>query len=291
MKSLFNLFIILIFSLSSLGQATSISCDFETSCEVITIDSSIADNLWQIGIPDKPTFNFIPHNKLVTDTIHTYSANNYSVFYVTIPTTPWDFWMDISFEHFYDTDEMMDGGYIEVSEDHGQSWHNVIESPLLIWDQWNMYTDTNLLYDSTPGFSGYSAVYLHSAFTLWTMDLDTLLMRFVFISDSNDNQRNGWCFDYIQFFGWWEGIEEKQARNYKLYPNPVTGTSVITFENPERELMSIEIFNSNGKMIYTKNDIVEDRIYLTKDKLSKGLYIFRILNGHKIHSSGSFIVE
>ena len=79
MRTLFSILITALLINSTYGQATYVYCDFESNCEVITIDTGIIDNIWQIGFADKPNFSFIS-NTIVTDTTWPYPPNNYSAF-------------------------------------------------------------------------------------------------------------------------------------------------------------------------------------------------------------------
>ena len=70
-------------------QYTYEYCDFESPCNVIRIDTSSPENIWQIGIAKKPNFFFIT-NTISTDTLLPYPPNNYSAFYVKIPRAEWE---------------------------------------------------------------------------------------------------------------------------------------------------------------------------------------------------------
>lgn len=58
------------------------SCFFEEICPIVKIDTTMPNNLWQIGKPQKPFFSssHSPSNAIVTDTINSYPINNDSYF-------------------------------------------------------------------------------------------------------------------------------------------------------------------------------------------------------------------
>jgi hypothetical protein len=271
------------------SQTTQIYCDFESPCQIITIDSTVTTNIWQIGFADKPNFIF-PNNSISTDTILPYPPNNYSVYYVKIPRALSDHWIDVWFYHIVDTEEGQDGGYIEISTDDGQTWENVINCPYYDWDQ-NMYTDTNLLYNGEPGFSGQKQAIWPTMFSIWMFEIDTLNLRFVFISDSIDSAQSGWSLDEFEFLGGWWGISETQQSIYNIYPNPISSNAVLSFENPESKTFSLDIYSNSGQFISCIDGINGNELRISRESLIPGVYYFRLHDSGSTHCSGRFVVE
>ena len=99
---------------------------FEEPSPYIHINPS-AQNIWQIGAPQKIFFNsaYSVPNTIVTDTINFYPVNNQSSFDLYVGAFNmggmwgWNYPLDIfiDFRHKYDTDTLIDGGYITVSWD------------------------------------------------------------------------------------------------------------------------------------------------------------------------------
>jgi hypothetical protein len=267
--------------------------------DYIKIDTS-STNIWQIGTPNKSIINYtgaqVSHEKgIVTDTSSSYPVNAYSSFILTIPfqfmgddLVNWIFkcqcdYTNISFLSKFDTDTLTDGGTIELSYDGGQSWINAISDTI--------YDEGNLLYDSTsyvsslnqPGYSGVSIEspsysdnwFFGSKYWYWIHNLnvetpDSIMVKFVFASDSIQNNRGGWLIDEIGVVkGLLIGVEEiKIEENFSVYPNPVT--SILSVKAKEDFNFRIYIYDLTGKLILEKEVI--SGIDLNVEYLSTGIY-------------------
>jgi hypothetical protein len=83
-----------------------------------------------------------------------------------------------------------------------------------------------------------------------------------------------------------EGI--KKDTKVWVYPNPVTGGSVINFPNTDQTEVTIEITNSAGKTIET-TETCENYSIINTEKYSKGIYIYRVYSKDDFIGSGKFI--
>lgn len=293
MKASLTFILAILFFIISSGQATDEFCDFETHCAITKIDTNLRQNLWQIGYPVKSVFNYGNlTNKIVTDTLLPYGVNNLSTFYVRIIPTGWDFWIDVQFDHFFDTDSLKDGGFIEISVDGGMTWTNIINSQyLVVGMDFNLYSNNDTLFNGNPGFSGFSGIYQYSGFELEMFEIDTLDLRFCFISDNIDNQRNGWSIDNLYIWGFWEGIDEKDHIQYNLYPNPVINKSKLTFKNPDFNKFTLEITDCFGRLIQKQTEIWSNEVTISNSGLSKGIYFFKLFDANNAHTCGQFVVQ
>lgn len=269
-------------------------CDFDTPCDFIVIDTNFSNNIWQIGFPDKAIFNIgNMSNKIVTDTLLAYGINNLSVFGIDVIRMPLDMWIEVFFNHIIDSDTLQDGGYIEISSDGGATWENIINSPNYFqeWGELGMYSHSDTLYNGIPGFSGFTGTYKQSGFSIGMENTDTLNIRFCFISDSIDNQRNGWCIDELWLLGGWEGIHETNEINYKLYPNPIISESLLSFENPNNEKFTLEIIDSYGRLIKSSDNITSNQVVISSTNFTQGIYLFKLYSHHGAYSQGKFIIN
>ncbi|MBW7914274.1 MAG: hypothetical protein H3C54_11410, partial [Taibaiella sp.] len=93
------------------------------------------NNIWQIGEPQKTTFNSAHSypNAVITDTINAYPVNDTSVFYFKVvsyhpPGLPQHWYELVGFSFNYRLD--IDSGEIvkvEISTDSGMHWVNLLE--------------------------------------------------------------------------------------------------------------------------------------------------------------------
>jgi hypothetical protein len=110
MKTICSIFILSIVSLFSHGQSGVYFIDFDTpwsQAEHITIDTiSNPNNIWQIGVPNKPLFNtaYSVPNVIVTDTINTVPANDTSTFYLFHLRDNQELWHTFGINFWYQMD-------------------------------------------------------------------------------------------------------------------------------------------------------------------------------------------
>ncbi len=308
--TLFLFIITLTFSLVH-GQYGSLiytdTINFETSHNWVHLDTSITNNIWRIGIPSKTYLDSaysIPY-AIITDTINSYPINNYSYFDIIIDDDSPGWWMwgegIISFWHKYDTDSLKDGEYIEVSYDGGNSWMNIINDSLAMeTSNINFYTNSDTILGNIPAFSGHSGGWIYSEFYWFWNALvkefpqDSLIVRFIFKSDSIQTNKEGWLIDNIVFNGY-EIIGDISyitlgSEKVKLYPNPVKDFFTIEFSNPKNDKFILELFDNLGKQIMKKKNIKTDKINISKINLDKGIYYFKLFNDDEIHT-GKILID
>ena len=232
---------------------TPYEINFDTGYYYINIDTN-SSNLWQIGVPQKVFFNssYTFPKAIVTDTLNNYPINNSSFFdlYIGNFITPYLFYpYDIFFDfwHKFDTDTLKDGCYITVSWDKGLTWTNIINDT--IYGQyfggttpgyWNtyLYSLTDTLYNGEYGFLGKSNGWVHTSFAWLVFPVkldfppDTMILRFNFISDSINNNKEGWMIDRIRMFSidLGGGIHSLLSDNNiaTIYPNPFNNNTEIS---------------------------------------------------------------
>jgi hypothetical protein len=280
-----------------LGIHTVDSCFDEKNCWNIQLDSS-ANNIWQIGNTTKPFFGALIHppNGLMTDTINSYPVNNHSYFYLRVP-----FFMDaiLGFWHKYQMDTLTEVGYIDYSIDTGATWHNVIDPSgfggVAEFNSENLYSpdDTSL---GIPGFTGTQSNWTFTRIQ-WIVCLpvlerftcqDTLLLRFHFISDSVNTNKDGWIIDGIQTFyvDLGSGIDEiiRPENNLLISPNPAHDKiSIAQFSANNHVLEQVEIFDEIGRKKLTACGGGHTQMEIDVHTLPPGMYFL-----HAADSGGDF---
>lgn len=294
MKYLFYL-LLLSLSLSAFPQTGTV----EYSWDTITFESEYSyirvgeteDNIWITGTPEKSFFDapFNGDNAMVTGLSESYPANNHSYFdlqlgYFNIDHFPYSVYVE--FNHKYDTDAGLDGGYIEVSWDNGISWENVIKnyhSCINPADQYrtkDLYGVEELLWNGEPGFSGRSGDWVNTKFG-WEECLtkegreasDTMILRFHFVSDSLDSEKEGWMIDDIRLYstkitGSASGMK---SRAFNVYPNPARDALYVN-NRQNREIHRLSLYSVGGVTVFSNPDA--DRIEV--HTFPPGFYYLRI---------------
>jgi len=276
--------------------------DFENDTSLlITIDTSIVNNIWQIGKPNKSLFNsaFSLPNAIVTDTINNYGINEYSVFEFSISDS--NFWVfpyfAIEFRQKFDTDFRKDGGWIEASYDSGSTWINIFEDSVYFV---NIYVQIggalpDTLENGQIGFTGtnnifyrYSLCWANGVGNPPLPEIGLVMIRFVFYSDSIDNNQEGWILDDFRVYPTIiENVREYQ--NYdgiKILPNPVSKSLRYKIEDYQHERFIINIYDIQGRKVksLTQNEVKAIDI----SDLEDGIYILNI-KSENLNSLGKFI--
>jgi hypothetical protein len=245
------------------------------------VDSSAANNIWQIGKPHKAIFDsaYSFPNALVTDTLNTYPINNSSSIII---------WQRASAPviglHFYyqtNTDTLVDFGKIEVSGDKGLTW-----------------TTINYWYGQTPVFSGNSKGWKTAAFEIGIFYFnlqygDTALFKFSFTSDSIDTHKDGWMIDNLYILhSAGVGINEILNSNeiLNITPNPFSQSTQITL-NQSYHNIALAVYDIQGKQVAQQQYADSDKIQLSRNQLSNGLYFLKLTLDDKAVETGKIVVR
>lgn len=301
MKKLFSILIFLALN-NSLSAQFNIyipidTITFEETYPYIELDSAV-QNIWQIGQPQKVFFDaaYSSPNAIVTDTINNYTMDNYSYFDLKIGefNYPGMYGANVFLEikHKYDTDTFMDGGYITVSYDTGQTWVNIIEDTEVYWcntpmsNNWNLYSYFDTLSNGELGFSGKSDGWVTTQFG-WALcpvksnsnfDFNgMMLVRFNFLSDSINNNKEGWLIDDIVLYGIEMGNSTHQLEHqqFKLYPNPILKTATIELDAYYNNI-ELNIYNFQGQFIRQEKYPNSENLNFDSQGLEQGIYFLKI---------------
>ena len=88
------------------------------------------------------------------------------------------------------------------------------------------------------------------------------------------------------------GIAEQDATNMvQVFPNPVTEDAIISFSNSDGDMISVKVYDSAGKLIFTEATTGQKSI-VRKEKLHTGLFIYEVTNIKSgIITAGKFVVQ
>lgn len=255
----------------------------------VEIDTTDTNNIWQIGKPQKVIFDnasTIP-NVIVTDTINNYPVNDTSRFSFSM-VPPFSFGiMALQWLQKLDYDHDSDGGIIEYSTDHGTIWHNAFNDPYV----YNFYgyqpENADTIGSGEYGFSGTDTTWrnIWLCFDYSFMSLtDTFYFRFTSISDSVDNNKEGWMIDnfYTGITGVHTVKQEEQAEYLKIYPTPTKG--IVNIE--AQKLMQfhiiekMELLNSDGRLVRTYGKS-PTKFYIDISDLPNGVYYLSVTTNIK----------
>ena len=246
-------------------------------------------NIWEIGNPNKVFFNSGHFDDIAILTDTDYYYNNSCNIFFTI-NIPFNFFYGqgiLSFYHKFDTDTLTDGGIIEISYDNGDTWMNVINDPYPLMTHFTgIYEDT--IINNEYGFSGKSDNWQYvELYWDWNeitkqksiSENDSIKIKFKFISDTINTQKEGWMIDDIIFRAYSAlGYISEITNNIQIYPSP--STNFINIKNTNYTKSKISIFNLNGELLITKCFINNTKLDIKN--LKKGIYLIKVQTDKEI---------
>ena len=254
----------------------------------IHIDNSTT-NIWQIGKPDKSFLtSFSEPNTLTTKISGTYPVNNKSSFTIDLPGVfvyNWRSILDIQWMQQMHTTRKKDGGYIEFSIDSGATWENVFNSPYIY--NFYGYNTIDTLVNGETGFSGIDSSFNDVWLCFdgnWLGTLTNLTLRFTFVSDSIDEQMDGWIIDNLMvrrtMIHTVQTVE--QAKYFNVSPNPTTGR--VNIETQKKEgyhiIENMVLTDANSKVLKTWKNI-PTKFFIDINNQEDGVYFLTIQTNHQ----------
>ena len=294
------------------AQGNYDSVTFEMPVSTIIIEAS-ANNNWQIGSPSKTFFDAAHRGAkaILTDTINSYSPNDTSVFVYTIrnPNT-FTCYTSMEYWHKFDTDTLTDIGLIDASYDGGNSWITVSDTGFIPpmgsefwWD--SDYHQATGQYKPHPLItSGKSDGWILSRFNWqWWIPVkedtiisppDSLMIRFTFISDDVETNKEGWMIDdIVTYSADWNlcsGTEEQSnERPISISPNPFSNQATLT----SIKLLNhacITIYNISGQLVNRIEGNTGTAVTIQRKSLPAGLYYLVVTEKNKILASTKIMI-
>ena len=265
------------------------------------------ENLWQVGIAQKSkldsSFSGLP--VIITDTLNSYPAGADDWFYLSIPGSDenpnWYSWAEgiLSFRHRFHTDSLMDGGFIEISYDRGESWVNIIYDDPVMQEFTGLYSPDDTITGGIPAFSGTSDGWHYTEFHwVWyalvktaTIQTDGIpVMRFRFVSDGNDTGKDGWLIDELVFRGYsvFGAVEDQRGEEFHVFPNPCKYFLYVDYQAIGFRPL-FRIYNGDGKLMSEK--ILYGPEILDVSFLVPGVYFYSVLNGNETLQQGTIVKQ
>jgi hypothetical protein len=76
-----------------------------------------------------------------------------------------------------------------------------------------------------------------------------------------------------------------------IYPNPVSDYMFIEFENPLHKPYSLKIYDMQGKVVRTVQDLPSGKFRFERRDLTAGIYLIRLFDEQGISAVGRIILE
>jgi hypothetical protein len=75
------------------------------------------------------------------------------------------------------------------------------------------------------------------------------------------------------------------------FPNPFQNSTIIEFDNINRQPYSLEIYDINGKLIKEYRNVRSGRIEISRNDLYTGIYIYKLKNKNSVTGTGKMIIK
>ena len=158
------------------------------------------------------------------------------------------------------------------------------------------------LFNGEWGFSGKSNEWITTTFAWYIMPVknikeppnDTIIIRFNFISDSIQNNKEGWMIDNIRLYSvdFGSGIENSKNTNTisKIIPNPFKTMAKVKFDKFYKKI-DIHFYNIQGKLEKKMIFLNKKEVELNRKNLKNGLYFLKIDYDNNITETKKILIE
>lgn len=85
--------------------------------------------------------------------------------------------------------------------------------------------------------------------------------------------------------------ENINNKPWTLNPNPFIDHTWLKFKNSGHEKFVLKIYDTNGQLVKTIDNIYTDKVKIEKDNLTNGLYFFKLYNYEMIIVSGKLMIK
>lgn len=277
----------LIISLSVFGQVEYVEVFFDgadttENAMAFELDTA-AENIWQIGPPQKQSFYaaFSHPNALMTDTVNSYPVLNTSIFrygmheFYNYGITAIQWVQKLAIDSG-------DLAMIEFSIDSGLTWINAFNSPYTYNFYGYDFENVDTLQNGDVGFAGtdtnWRDIWLCFDYS-WMSMQDTVILRHVFKSDSIPSQNDGWMIDnMLQHITFFHTIGEHPQESYlEVFPNPTSNYLNISVKkvNVFHIIEALVLMDESGKVL-EKHENVPTKFYIDLSKYPAGIYFLKV---------------
>lgn len=77
----------------------------------------------------------------------------------------------------------------------------------------------------------------------------------------------------------------------KLFPNPMVQQATLEFNNPDKEIHTLSLYDIHGRPVNTITNITTGSVAIKKDNLAGGLYFFQLHTNIRIRATGKLIIK
>ena len=187
----------------------------------------------------------------------------------------------LKFDMAFDIELNWDVMYMEYSIDQGTTWQVLGTSSDPNWYN-SSFIDPNRPITIGKQWTGKDATLKEYSYNLSLFANETNMMfRFVFASDAAVNEEGAVIDNFIIDATQVLSVNDLDATNFSIYPNPSKDIFNIRRTNFLGEQMEVKVYDVTGKLIKNQKNIINNNYQLEMSGVTKGFYFLRINIGNK----------
>jgi len=184
----------------------------------------------------------------------------------------------IAFQHSYITEASADGGHFLYSTDGGTNWDSLYPSA------GRGYDGTVAALHDTWGWTGNSAGWKQSVFTIPVTQDAQFKVRWHFAADGDANTYPGWLIDEVAGINCEPYVGKMGAAGYidtmHVWPNPACGKAQVSYALRKAGPVSVKLYDASGRLArqVPTNGFKKGQNTATLDAtaLSRGVYFVKV---------------
>ena len=230
--------------------------DFEMSSELLSYTNGINDSFWYYGSPSKSILNgaYSGNNAWISVQQGDYPALADHYLYTRDFDLVANKCYELSFFHWFETEQNFDGGNVEFSIDGGQSWQVLGSERDSGWYNTPYVQALDAIH---PGFTGSSGSWIRSFKSFKLFNSGSIRFRFRFASTATVHNE-GWMIDDLcveEISGWCNQVQQEEylvgTPGLNLYPNPATDVLFLEHSNLSynQGMLDLQIYSAVGELV------------------------------------------
>ena len=261
---------------SGSGQITYTFGDADPSATENNGSWLTSSDFWSIGTPTTTAFNDLVASGYVTNPGGNYADN--SIGHLTSPCYNMTTLVNpvLKFKMAFDIELNWDVLYMEFSTDEGNTWQVLGTANDPNWYN-SSFIDPNRPLTIGKQWTGSDTTLKDYSFDLSSFTNEpSMMFRFVFATDANTNGEGAVVDNFIIDATQVLSVNDLDASNFAIYPNPSENIFNIKRQNFLGEKMNIKVYDVTGKLILNRNNIIKNSYPLDMSNVGKGVYFMRI---------------
>lgn len=150
-------------------------------------------------------------------------------------------------------------------------------------------TNLNVIWDKVIESDGYDFTMV----TLATSDGGVITASYYYNHETNNNYTDLHILKLDSLGNYIPDNVPEQPRDpltAKVYPNPVTNTSTLTFSNPKNNTFHLAVYSVTGQVALAR-ELTGGQVELKRGNFARGCYLYRLLGEQGEVITGKFVVE